>query len=514
MSKCIPILVAFHLAIPSLAVAGYGDLLGDWESYKPTSLYDSRVRPRPEGEIAPTKVDADFEAQVARIKEIKARWERALETMAEQEVFYTPNPNILDLLRPAASDPGGAKRALASDLTLEKLEILALLRNPGVKATQEKFLAALEAYNQIWNLDEILRQYTAFTEGLMTVVGPMKGREPVEKRFPFPGVLALKGEVVTQEVKAAWETSSIALRSAVTMARKSYWDLLFIHRAQEITEEMLGLLQHLETVATTRYEAGETSFQDVIKVRIQRETLHEDLNTLRKRQGNIEVKILEVLDLPPDIKMGAPMARRRQPDVPNLEALYGLALKNRQEVKRLEAQVGKMERMIEMAETAIYPTYTLNLSLFQDEAITQVGTTRLKEPFEVATKASMGAGLPKAPWYGANDAYLRETRKKLEALREELVKVRNNTIFQVREAWFRLDRASREETLYDESVVNLSQAALEVSTRGYETGKISFADVITSYTNWLQAKLVLERKRSDLGVAHAELEAAVGTHWK
>jgi outer membrane protein TolC len=37
-----------------------------------------------------------------------------------------------------------------------------------------------------------------------------------------------------------------------------------------------------------------------------------------------------------------------------------------------------------------------------------------------------------------------------------------------------------------------------------------FADVIASYTSWLQARLTLERKRSDLGVARAELEAAVG----
>jgi len=58
--------------------------------------------------------------------------------------------------------------------------------------------------------------------------------------------------------------------------------------------------------------------------------------------------------------------------------------------------------------------------------------------------------------------------------------------------------------------VSLSQAALEVSTRGYETGKVGFADVTASYTTWLKANLTLARKRADLGVARAELDRAVG----
>ena len=118
------------------------------------------------------------------------------------------------------------------------------------------------------------------------------------------------------------------------------------------------------------------------------------------------------------------------------------------------------------------------------------------------------------PWYGTNDAYLRETRQKLAALREELKKTEDETIFKVREAWFRLDRAKRQEALYAQRVVNLSQAALEVSTRAYETGNIAFADVIESYIGWLNARLSLERERSNLGIARSELEEAVGGSWK
>jgi len=348
----------------------------------------------------------------------------------------------------------------------------------------------------------------------MTGIGPMVGGESMEIKFPFPGILALKGEIVNLEVTASKEMLEIAKRMALTQIRQSYWELLFTIRGQKINAEMLVHFQHLEAVARVRYETGKTSFQDMIKIQIETDKLGEELKTLREEQKNFEAKIREILDLTPGTKIGLPVARTPRPEIPSLDDLYRIALEQRQELRQMRAMIGKMERMIEMAETMIYPPYSLNFSLFQDEAIAQVGTMAMKETFPVKVTASTGAGLPRMPWYGTNDAYLRETRQKLAALRQDLKKTEDETVFKVRAAWFRLDRAKRQEALYGQRVVNLSQAALEVSTRAYETGNISFADVMESYGSWLNSRLSLERERSNLGIARSEVEEAVGGRWK
>lgn len=505
---------AMILLITLPACTGYKNLVQEWENFKPSEFYQSQVRSRLTKEIPPAPPDTDFEAQVARIKEMKIRWEKALKESGGRDTFYTPNPTLLNTFQGASTDSVYTERSLADGFSLEALEVLALLRNPGVKMAEKNLRAALESYNQVWNLDEILRQYTAFTEALMTGIGPMESMESIGVKFPFPGVLALKGEVVNQEVNSVNETLEIARRMVITSARKLYWDLLYIYRAQEIIREMLSLLKRLEAVAIARYETGKTNFQDVIKVRIEREMLEEELKTMKEEQRNGEAKILEILNLPPTAKVGMPASRMLDREVPNLNSLYPISIERKQEIRRLRNMLVKMERMIEMAETAIYPAFSLNLSLFEDEAIFQIGTWREKEPFSSTTPSSVGAGLPKMPWYGKNDAYLRETRVKLEAIRQEIKEAENATIFSVRESWFRLDRAKREEALYGGQVVNLSKAALEVSTRGYETGMVSFADVIDSYSNWLKANLSLARKQSDLGMARAELEEAIGAPWK
>jgi len=488
--------------------AGYSDLKKELESYTPPSYLQSHVS-RSQIQAQPESED-EFAGEKQRLETIKSRWVQSLSTRETENAFYKPDEKRLTQLQPAASDVNETAKTLKKSFSLEALEILTLLRNPGIKAAENRFRAAVESFSQVSGIDEILRRYTAFTEGVMVGVGPKKGKDPVAMKFPFPGVLALKGQVVNQEVAAARESLEVSRRNAVTAARKAYWNLLFIRKAQQITREMIDLLNHLEAVGTIRYEAGKTSFQDVIKVRIKRETIEENLVTLRETQRNLEAKVREILNLPRKTEIGKPARRRPSMKKLSLQSLGALALERNQELRRLRARIGKMQRMIELAETMILPPYTLNLSLYEDEAIRKVGSSAVKPAFPEHVEASRGAGLPKMPWYGADDAYLRQTRQKLGAMRNQLAGAEAETINRVRSGWFDLDRAQREVVLYRDKVVNLSQAALDTSSRGYEAGKVSFADVIESYTTWLNANLALEQRFADTGVARVALERILG----
>ena len=488
--------------------AAYRDMKQEIETYSPPSYLQDLTRP-PLEKIESTR-DLDFNAEMKKIEDIKTQWLKSLSATDKGPVFFQPDAQHLTKLRPAASDEHAAGEALKAEFRLATLETLALLRSPKVKAAESRLRANIEAFSQIQNLDEILLQYAAFTEGVMTGVGPMKGKDPMKMKFPFPGVSALKGQIVDQEVKSAREDLEAARRDTVTAARIAYWNLLFIHQSKNITAETIGLFKHLEAVATTRYESGKTSFQDVVRIRIKHEILEEELTTLREKQRNLESNIRKILHLDRDIKLGLPREVRPVAKIPSLQILYKTAHEHRQELRRLRARIGKMERMVEMAETMVLPPYTLNLSLYEDEAANKVGSTAVKNTFPSSVEVSRGAGLPKMPWYGIQDAYLRETRQKLKALREDLRQAEAVTADSVRASWFKLDRARREMFLFSDKVVGLSKSALDVTTRGYESGNVSFADVIASYTLWLDANLSLAKQQRNFGVAWAELEKTVG----
>lgn len=502
----IPVTLFFLVLMGGCAT--YSALDKDFKQYRPP-VY--AIPPPPEGRESPDASDrTGFVLEKKKISAIKVRWEKALQAPQSETTFYSPPSLLLKSLKPAERDAATASRALIPRFSLDTLETLVFLRNPGIKAAFNSVRAALDTYGQVMALDDILREYTAFTEGMMTGVGPFVGKEPMKTKFPFPGVLSLKGEIVGQEVKGMREGVEIAKKEAITQARKAYWNLLFFFKAEKIARETIGLYRHLEQVAAIRYETGGTRYQDVIKVRIRLEILEVDLDTLLEKQQNVRSKMLELLNLPPGTGIGIPEARTPPRIVPPLKGLYKLTRQSRQELRRMRARVGKMERLIEMAETMILPPYTLNLSLYEDEAATRVGAIPPKDDFPISTPAYRGSGLPLMPWYGIEDAYLRQTRQELGALKNTLEKEEAGADTLVRNAWFRLDLANRREALYGKSILKLSSNLFDVSTRGYEAGNVPFADVISSYGSWLDISLAAEQEVSAIGIAWADLEMAVG----
>lgn len=489
------------------APGDYRDLRTALEQYQPPPhLFRS---PAETQAAAPPENDA-FGAEKQRLLELKRRWLEELRNLSAPTAFYHADPQVLLALESAQTDTAAAQAAVGQPFSQAVSEVLALLRSPAVKAADRRVRAALEQYSQISAVDDVLRRYSAFTAGAMAGVGPMPERGGGQARFPFPGVLALKGRVVTQDVLAAREQLEAARRDVVTAARRIHWRLWFQHRAVAITERTIGLLRELERVSITRYEAGKTSFQDVIKIRVQRELLDERLITLREQLQTAHMEMRDALHLPPDTRMDRPRVDLAEAAIPDLPALYEAALLNRQELGALRARIGKLDALIEMAETMLLPALGMGLSLYKNQAIRQAGTQAGQTTFTTGTTASVGAGQPKRPWFGFADAYLREMRQQRLAMQEDLNRLQDATVTMVRKKWSVLDRARREKRLYQDTLVQLSEAALEVSTSGYESDKVTFADVIASYTLWLDTNLALADKRSAYGTSLAELEQAVG----
>ena len=484
------------------ASGAYRDLKRELEGYAPPAMLH-----QPEASAPTVNAEPDaFEAAKKTIEDARDRWIKMVDGNAMPAGDTAIPPAIIG----AAADDTQTLAALRPRFSLRTAQFLILLRNSSIQAATNRFKAALEGFDQVTQLDEILRQYSAFTASVMPGVGPMKGMDTVRMKFPFPGVTALKGQVAEKNVEAEKQVLDRVRRNIVAQGRKAYWNLLYTHRAHRITRDMLNRLNHLESVATTRYGAGKTSYQDVIKIRIGREKLDEQLATLNQQRINLETELLALMNLGPGNSIGWPDTLTPDTSLPKLDLLYPLAMQKRQELKRMRARVGKMERMVEMAETMIQPAFTQNYSLYTDEAVLQVGSAGMKPTFGTSVSAARGKGLPKNAWFGTRDAYLRGTRHKLDALRADLDDAEARTRLIVRTGWYDLDRARRERSLYKDRLLDLSQTSLDVSTRGYESGSVSFADVITAYTDWLDVNLVSERRNGDVGIARAELERRVG----
>ena len=505
--------IMFSIGILEILLSGCASnrqLKDEIELYEPPPYFLKLAKARPEDAKSETVGDMETAGVISRLERKRIDLENMIDAFGEEDGTYRILPGLEDKMAKAAQDEETAATMLEDPISLEELKLLALARNPGVKAAESRLRAELESFTQVENLDEVLRQYSAFTEGLMAGVGPMKGKEAVSMTFPYPGVTALKGQVVEKTVDVARENLEIARRDAVAEIAGTFWELAYVEQAQAVARKTLDLFRNLEEVADTRYRSGKTSFQDVVRIRIRIAVLDEELKTFKETERNFHSKIVELLDLSADSRLGKTVETKPDQTVPPLALLYKSAEENRQEIKRIRAAIGRMERMVEMAETMVFPPYTQGFSYYEDDAVSTAGPGAMKSPFPDSTPAGRGAGLPKSPWYGTDEPWLRQTRLKIDAMEQDLEKTKAATRNSVRNAWFMLDKAVREYALYRERVVDLSKSALEVTTGGYEAGTVSFADVADSHATWLSANLSAARKRSDVGIARAKLEQVVG----
>ncbi len=482
----------------------YDQLRREFEEYTAPSYYESIVTQR---EVpAPLEDEGEklLRAKIEELLGVKARWEELTAKYPREGRFFTPSePAVHEIQEIVNSD--AIQELLSRSIDLDIVLATAVFRNRGLKQAKSNLEAALERYSQVTNLDEIMRQYASFVEVLATRVGPQMHREMIQSRFPFPGILSLKGDIVDKEVKIARERYEVELRDLVSTVKRVYYELVYTDEAIAITRNDLDVLERLEGVATALYETGKTSYADVLKIRIRRERLDDDLKKLLDKRSTLTVELSSLLDLPAEFQPGSlkkPQLRELKFDQ---QRLIEMGLESRQEIRALDFTVEKMALMIEMAERKIYPDFTLGYSYFQNLEQVQVGTQATKESFSTRPE------IPHKSWFGQMDAYIREMRSKLAAVQEQLADSKNKLKAEVKRTLFEYTNARRLGKLYREEILEQAQESLDVAIVGYQTGALTFPDLADAEVDWLRFNLEYQRSIADQNQQFATLERIVGS---
>ena len=490
----------------SLLHADYDSMKKDLEEYNPPKSFAITTEP----DVQETRTVSNETPGVSEIETLKKAHKEEISNMSSRLAEIGADKETITRLSGISLDLDALSRHMGQKIVLKEVKIIAALRNPAIKAAQKKVIAEIQSFDQVMNLDNTLRQYASFTKAITNKVGPLKGKDSIKMIYPSPGLSALKGSIVQSQVALLMEKMKIINKQVLRDIEKAYWEFVFVGKSTQITIETIAAFKRLEDVATALYKSGKTSFQDVIKINIKIEELKEDLNTLGSKKKNIEVRMLELLNLPADTRVGRVVVASLPPKTPRAERLFSMAREHRQELKAIRFQISKLESMVKMSELMMEASLTLGFSNFENDMISTIGTDAPKEAFPTKIMAARKNNYPVKPFYGVDEPWLQQTRQILSSLRQTLVTRENATNRMVRNAWFKTDKNRREFSLYQNRILPLAKSALDVSTREYEAGSIPFSQAIDSYTYWLKVKLTIAKKQADLGISFADLENIVG----
>ena len=105
---------------------------------------------------------------------------------------------------------------------------------------------------------------------------------------------------------------------------------------------------------------------------------------------------------------------------------------------------------------------------------------------------------------------IQEAQKLEEAQKAKLIAAKNQTFYEVKDAYYRYKTASKIADLYETAIVPQAKLALSADQAGYESNKTDFLNLLDSERVFLNAKLSQAQSRAETLKAYADLVWAAG----
>ncbi|MBI4394820.1 MAG: TolC family protein [Candidatus Omnitrophica bacterium] len=391
-----------------------------------------------------------------------------------------------------------------SAVHLDELIQILRQRNPEMIAAKAEWLAAKK---RVWidsSLPDPMAGYDIMGGMRETRTGPEEQRFMVSQEVPFPSKLWEKGKAAQDEAKAAYQRYRAIERDLINELKKSYYELYFIDASLEVIDEVKGILKKFENVAQARYSNLTGTQRDVAKAQAEVSMTLEKLFMLQQERESVSAKINSLLDQDPMTEIGKAVLPEK-PVLPNtLIELVNLAVQNRQEIKEMEALVSKARHGKKLAWMENIPNVTVGFEY------TKVGSGDTTDPMDGDDQWMFPLRINIPLWLNKNIPQIQEAQKIVEANQAKLTAAKNTTYYEVKDAYFRYDSATKIAELYDTAVIPQAKLALTSDQAGYESGKTDFLNLLDSERVYLNAKLTHVRLLTTALASHSDLVRATG----
>ena len=483
--------------------------LRDTKIQRPAYYYTEVEKKGSNTESDPIMEPDPFLSEIeAKVLKYQKQWQAQLESETPMpNLFYDLSTDTMKAHRQLAASPEAARVRLAEPIALELLVALGYEWSPGLKSAREKIRAILEQYPQAVYLENVLRQYNAFTKQLDTKVGPTRHKEMMAMAFPFPDTLALKGQVITEDVLIAQKEFEIVLRDLVTAIKLAYYDYLFVVEATRINEENQKLLQQMIAIAQTKFRVGQGKYSNVIMAQVELSKLANVIITLEHQRETIIARLNTLLNASADLPLGIPVPLEEERVIPTLAELYALAVQKRQEIQKQKLMISKMGLVVEMAKQMTSPDPTLGASYFENRSMPDLKHTQ-KMPMTFMTQRTLNP--TNTAWFGHRNSYIREVNVKIEAMEHGIEELESQLRFIVKKHHFGMETANRSIRLYRQTLLPQAQQALDAANTAYQAAQIDFLSFLDAQRTLLNLRIEEQRALRDYHQHLTQLEQAVG----
>lgn len=380
--------------------------------------------------------------------------------------------------------------------------------NPEVRAAQNAYKSALENVKISGVLPEPKIEGVFSVNSIETRNGPVENQIMLGQKFPLWG--KLKKERNIQKIKS--EISRLQLEATKVktayLFRKYNAEYNKLSKSLDILVQYRDELETFKAVAQTQYANGLGLTQHpIIKLQIEEALVKTKINTLESALEKTTNDLQALYDGQFNIDQLIPDF---QIVIKNLESKYWIEVTNSYSPKYLiaQARIAIANDQYKLSKLKNYPDLVAGITY------TMVGPTDLGGAVSSGKDAfGIKAGINIPLWFGKNKAQIKSASYTLNQQEQLLTDTWNYIESDIYSTVKELIELKETFKLYDESIIYDADQMLSSAYAAYETGKISFIDLLDSVRLGVKVKLEYEEVIAKQSIMVAKLFNTAGLIW-
>lgn len=394
--------------------------------------------------------------------------------------------------------------SLWSQTPLEVYQDTAALNNPSIQALYKQYEVVKQRAPQIGALPDLQFGFGYFINSVETRVGPQLATLSASQSFPWFGQLDAQQKASVERANVVLEKFN-SERSKVNFDVATTYNSLYVLRsAVRITNENIVLLTTFKDLANVRFESGQGSMVNVLRVQMELAELENQLEYLKDSKHLLIVEFEQLLNTELSEEVIFPEILRSEKLTLPKEQLIDSVKRVNPSILSLEHKILSYDQDVIAAKKIGSPSFTVGLNY------TIVG--------ELSTYTGEGNGkdiiLPtigvKIPLYRKKYAALiKEKEYGKESVSLEKESLANKLSAKLAKAIRNYDDGVRRVKMYAQ-LERYSTQALDILMAEYSSSEVNFEEVIRMNRKLLKYGLELEKSRADQNTSVAYINYLMG----
>jgi len=290
--------------------------------------------------------------------------------------------------------------------------------------------------------------------------------------------------------------------------KTAFYDVILAEQRIALTERSIALNRQLLDVTKERLAAGDIPELEMNLVKVELARSEGARIDVAKTLYQNQAKLLTI--------MGLPIGKRYEISgklesaitlTKTLADLKQLALGQRPDVKALEAEKGRGDADIILAQAERVPNLTTGLAVMRETTSMEIGGVEGKDTaYTIGLKLSMPI-----PVFDKNQAGVQEARAKRSSTESRLLAARRNIEQEVETAYASYLNSEKVLSLYKTNIIPQIEENLKLTQEAYRLGEVGILAVIQEQKKFFEVSEGYLTAQHDRQTALVNLESVVAT---